>query len=372
MKKLTLLVALFFSVDRAGAQTTVPCNCTVATPAAGSTPSKPNAAAAPTPGPAAPKTPYILQVQARKLENRDNVFKVIHPDDLILLKLTNPKDFLDSRPNDNAKLVLYADGIALKGVTSDLFNNIRKGEFKATDTETWVTFRLKQDTSTKAAWDNLYKLADSWYSSKLQVHLTMAWEGMLPVKVNRNDLPNTKVTIVYFHMSTFVILSILYLGLIILILVLAVNSDILKEAPKGAYSMAQTQLAYWTVLIIGGFIYSLALTGIPSTLNSSILLLLGISLATNGTATYIDYFQKKQLGATYKAKKSKSFFNDILGDGQSMNMQRFQIFAWNLVLGGYFIIFVINNKTMPVIPDVLLTLAGVSSLGYVAAKPTEV
>jgi hypothetical protein len=100
-------------------------------------------------------------VQARKLQNRDSVFKTIRVDDLILLQLSNPKEFMESRPTDNSKLVLYADGIALKGVTSALFSSIRKSEFKTTDTLTWVTFRLKQDTSTKAAWDNLYRLADS-------------------------------------------------------------------------------------------------------------------------------------------------------------------------------------------------------------------
>lgn len=352
---------------------TVPCNCTPV-PAQNGTaaaPAKPQTPAAPVTPPAVPKTPYILAVQARKLENRDSVFKTIRVDDLILLQLLHPKEFMDSRPADNTKLTLYADGVALKGITSDLFSSIRKEEFKTTDTVAWVTFRLKQDTSTKAAWDNLYKLADSWYSNKLHVHLSMAWDGMLPVKVASANLSQTRVTIIYFKSGTFIAMSILYLGLIILILYLAVRSDILKEEPGGAYSMAQTQLAYWTILIIGGFLYSLMLTNIPSTLNPSILLLLGISITTNGTATYIDYFQRKKAGAAYVPKKAKGFFNDILGDGESMNMQRFQVFAWNLVLGGYYIIFTINNKTMPVIPDVLLTLAGVSSLGYVVAKPSE-
>src|SRR5579872_4275486 len=94
-------------------------------------------------------TPHILQVQARKLENRDSVFKTVRADDLILLQLSNPKSFMDSRHMDNSKLILYADGVALKGITSDLFMNIRKDEFKSTDTTTWVTFRLKQDTTTK-------------------------------------------------------------------------------------------------------------------------------------------------------------------------------------------------------------------------------
>lgn len=331
-----------------------------------------------TPGPATPVAPaiaapipHILQVQARKLENRDSVFKTVRADDLILLQLSNPKAFMDSRPVDNSKLILYADGVTLKGITSDLFSNIRKDEFKTTDTLTWVTFQLKQDTTTKPAWDNLYKLADSWHSNTLRVHLSLGWEGMLPVSVNAKDLPRTKVTIVYFSSRMFVVMSLLFVGLVALILFLAIRSDILKEEPGGAYSLSQTQLAYWTTLVIGGFLYSLLLTNIASTLNSSILLLLGISMGTSGAATYIDYFQKKKLGPAYVPKQHRGFFNDILGDGESMNMQRFQIFAWNIVLGGYFIVFTINNKTMPVIPDVLLTLAGVSSLTYVAVKPSE-
>ncbi|MDP9048680.1 MAG: hypothetical protein M3N14_11120 [Bacteroidota bacterium] len=316
-------------------------------------------------------TPHILQVLARKLENRDSVFKTVRADDLILLQLSNPKVFMDSRPVDNSKLVLYADGVALKGITSDLFGNIRKDEFKTTDTATWVTFRLKQDTTTKQAWDNLYKLADSWHNNTLHVHLSMGWEGMLPVSVTTKDLPRTRVTIVYFSSPTFLIMSLLFIGLVVLILFLAIHSDILKEEPGGAYSLSQTQLAYWTTLVIGGFLYSLLLTNIASTLNTSILLLLGISMGTSGAASYIDYFQKKKLGGAYVPKIHKGFFNDLLGDGESMNMQRFQIFAWNIVLGGYFIVFTINNKTMPVIPDVLLALAGVSSLTYVAGKPAE-
>ncbi len=352
---------------------TVPCNCTLAPAKTDGSVSKamPQAPAPQATLPVTPKTPYVLAVQARKLENRDSVFKTIRVDDLILLQLSHPKEFIDSRPMDGSKLTLYADGVALKGINSDLFSNIRKDEFKTTDTVTWVTFRLKQDTSSKAAWDNLYKLADSWYSNKLHVHLSMAWEGMLPVKVSAANLSKTRVTIVYFKSGTFIIMSILYLGLIVLILYLAVRSDILKEQPGGAYSLSQTQLAYWTILIIGGFLYSLMLTNIPSTLNPSILLLLGISITTNGTATYIDYFQKKKAGAAFQPKIARNFFYDILGDGNTMNMQRFQTFAWNLVLGGYYVIFTINNKTMPVIPDVLLMLAGVSSLGYVASKPSE-
>jgi uncharacterized membrane protein (UPF0136 family) len=67
-------------------------------------------------------------------------------------------------------------------------------------------------------------------------------------------------------------------------------------------------------------------------------------------------------------KMPHGFWRDILGDAGSINMQRFQILAWNIVLGAYFTYFTFHNKTMPVILDVL---AGMSSLTYVVAKPTE-
>lgn len=320
--------------------------------------------------PAPVKTPYVINVSARKLED-SLTRKIARAGDIILVEITNPKEFMATRPADRNRIVLYAEGVELRGITSDLFNNISKEDFKTTDTLMWIPFQLKRDTTTKAAWDYLYKLTDSWTKNSLTIHTTVAWEGMLPVKVLKKDLPKTELTLSYFNKTAFWWMTGIYIVLIIALGFLIVKSDILKEGKGGAYSLAQTQLAYWTVLVIGAFVYSLILTDIPSTLNPSILILLGISMTTNGTASYIDYYKKKKLGDGWSPKASDNFIADILSDGNSINMQRFQIFAWNIVLGVYFIIYTINNKTMPTFPDVLLYLSGISSLSYVAAKPTE-
>jgi hypothetical protein len=316
------------------------------------------------------KTSYVINVSARKLED-SLTRKVARAGDIILVEITNPKEFMNTRPADRNRIVLYAEGVELRGITSDLFNNISKEDFKTADTLMWIPFQLKRDTTTKAAWDYLYKLTDSWTKNSLTIHTTVAWEGMLPVKVLKKDLHNTELTLTYFNKTAFIWMTSIYLVLIIALGILIVKSDILKEGKGGAYSLAQTQLAFWTVLVIGGFVYSLILTDIPSTLNTSILILLGISMTTNGTASYIDYYKKVKQGKGWSPKKAENFIADILSDGQSINMQRFQIFAWNIVLGVYFIIYTINNKTMPTFPDVLLYLSGISSFSYVAGKPTE-
>jgi hypothetical protein len=321
--------------------------------------------------PTSPKISCVIDVKARKVDST-KATKTAYPDDLILLEVTNPKEFMDTRPADRNKIVLYAGGIPLTGITSDLFNNIGKEDFKTTDTVMWIPFFLKRDSSTKAAWDHLYKFASSWHQNQLKINLTVAWEGMLPVKVLKKDSAKTEITIVFFSQTTFIIMIMIYVILLVGLGILVVNTDILRDGATGAYSLAQTQLAFWTILVLGGFIYSLLLTSIPSTLNTSILTLLGISIGTSGVASYIDYFRKqKKVGTTPVTKSAKGFWRDILGDGTSINMQRFQTVAWNVVLGVYYTIYTFHNKTMPEIPDVLLMLAGVSSLSYVAAKPTE-
>jgi len=139
----------------------------------------------------------------------------------------------------------------------------------------------------------------------------------------------------------------------------------------GPYSLAQTQLMFWTIVILGGFIYTLVLTSISNSINTSVMLLLGISISTTGVATFIDYYKKVTPAITVIPKTESSFFKDILSDGDTYSVQRIQTAVWNLVLGIYFVYYTIDNKAMPVFPDALLILAGVSSVGYVASKRAE-
>lgn len=316
--------------------------------------------------------PQVINVVAKKIDTVDKKHngarRIAYAGDLIMVQLVHVKEFLNQRPLDKSKLILYAEGVELKGISSDVFNNISKNAVQTADS-IWIPFKLVRDTSTKAAWDCLYRIT-RWDKTHLRVHISVGWEGMFPVQVPTKNYNNTQIEIVFFQQWAFIAWLLLYIAIVGIFLYLAISSDMLRDCEDGPYSLAQAQLAFWTILIIGSFIYTLILTDITSSLNSSILLLLGISITTNGTASYIDYYKKKDR-ATLKPKVSKGFWRDILGDGDTIVVQRVQNAAWTLVLGLYLIYYTICNKTLPTYPDMLLYLTGISSLAYVANKPAE-
>lgn len=351
-------------------------------------PANPGAATAGKPPAArAVKNSYVLDVSTQTTVNGQ---KEAAGGEQIRIKISNPMEFMAQRPADRNKLELYANDIELKGITSDFLSNVSKVTFITTDSVIWIPFTLKRDSATKAAWDILYRLTGHWYKNKARLQLSVGWEGMIPLEGAPPEPKKPEIVLTVFSNAVFIWMIISYLVLLVGLGTLVLKTDILKEGASGPFSLAQTQLAYWTILILAGFIYSLLITGIPSTMNISILTLLGISMGTTGVAKYIDYFRKSPPAGVAPAgndlaaapppatpapasspKMPKGFWRDILGDAESINMQRFQILAWNIVLGAYFTYFTFHNKTMPVIPDVLLTLAGMSSLTYVVAKPTE-
>jgi len=316
--------------------------------------------------------PEVVNVVAKKIDTvdkkRNGARKSAYAEDLIMVLLIHPREFLAERPTDLSKLILYAEGVQLKGISSDLFNGVSKSVVELPDS-IWIPFKLVRDTTTKAAWDCLYRVA-GWNKTHLKVHVSVGWEGMFPVKVSTKNYERSQIMIVFFDQWEFFAWLLLYAIILGGFVVLAINSNMLRDSDNGTYSLAQTQLAFWTILVIGSFIYTLILTDIASSINSSILFLLGISIATNGTAVYMNYYKKKDKTRLIP-KQSKGFLTDILGDGETIVVQRVQNAAWTLVLGLYLVYYTISNKTLPTYPDVLLYLTGVSSLGYVAAKPTE-
>jgi hypothetical protein len=315
--------------------------------------------------------PKVINVVAKKIDTIDNrqngARKSAYAGDLIMVLLLHPKEFLDQRPTDQSKLILYAEGVELKGISSDLFKGVSKPLLQSEDT-VWISFKLIRDTTTKAAWDCLYRIAH-WNDTHLKIHVTVGWQGMFPVKVPTKYYANTQIDVVFFEKWAFIAWLALYAIIVVTFIVLALKSNMLRDSDDGPYSLAQSQLAFWTILIMGSFIYTLILTDISSSLNSSILFLLGISITANSSAVYIDYYKKKD--QTLAPKISKGFFADVLGDGNTISVQRVQNAAWTLVLGLYLVYYTISNKTLPTYPDMLLYLTGISSLAYVAVKPTE-
>lgn len=154
--------------------------------------------------------------------------------------------------------------------------------------------------------------------------------------------------------------------------------DTSKAPGHQPYSWARVQLAWWTVIVLSSFIAILWHMDVAPTLNSSTVILLGISAATTATARVIDISDETNLLTRHQDDFGKNFFLDILSDQTGVSVSRFQTVAFNLVFGIWFISTVLkclNNgnadNIMPTITDNNLILLGLSTATYAAMKTTE-
>jgi hypothetical protein len=135
------------------------------------------------------------------------------------------------------------------------------------------------------------------------------------------------------------------------------------------YSLALSQMLFWTVLVVGAFVFIWVTTGDINTVTDSALILMGISSATALSARAID---TSATGATSAPElTTNSFWKDILHGTTDYEPHRLQIVVWTLVLGIVFIFSVWNDLTMPDFNGTLLTLMGISSGVYVGFKYQE-
>jgi hypothetical protein len=302
--------------------------------------------------------------------------QIAYPGNIIRFTISHPREFLQIRPRDRSKVVVYINGVELKGIAANWYSSvtneqISNGNIPAFKNDTaGIDVVLQRNDSTKAAWNFFYGNTARFFDNFVDVDASIGWEGMSALEKDANHAAN--IRIVYYKFYEFVIWLVFFVIVVVGFGFLAVKTNAIKEGDSdGAYSLSLTQLLFWTTLAIGAFIYTLVLTDLTSSFNSSILYMIGISLATTGAASAIDSQFRNNNPADVKKPHSK-FYRDVLtSDGMSFSVQRIQIFAWNLVLGLYFIIYTINNKSMPVFSDTMLLLAGFSSLSYLGAKPPE-
>jgi hypothetical protein len=134
------------------------------------------------------------------------------------------------------------------------------------------------------------------------------------------------------------------------------------------YSLAQTQLGFWTVLVAASVLYIwITTTNLPE-LSPATLALLGISIATTAGGKLVTYARQENPPANVK---TEGFIKDILSDSNSVTMPRFQMFLWTLILGFIFIQKVIYYQQIPEFSETYLVLTGISSGAYVLLKTVE-
>jgi hypothetical protein len=150
--------------------------------------------------------------------------------------------------------------------------------------------------------------------------------------------------------------------------------------PRPAFSLGRTQLAFWTVIIISSFIYTVY---VHSTSGISVppidpvnLILLGIAAGTTAVAKVIDSSQQNNQGASIPQQDypSKGFFMDLISDEKGVSIHRLQNVLWTIIVGFIYISSVYDKKMLPdqsVINNQLLGLMGISASAYLGLKTSE-
>ncbi len=185
-------------------------------------------------------------------------------------------------------------------------------------------------------------------------------------------------------MSPFVRVLITFVIFVLIIYLLDRKYDMLKDINtmgRKTYSLSRVQMAWWTIIVLACMVAIMTLgKGIP-TLDSSTLILLGISSGTIAAARIIDTSENsKSEKSTGQTDGKFNLILDLLSDAQGVSIPRFQALAFNVVFGLYIVISVVHNmnnpnldisQIIPVIGDNNLILLGLSSGVYTTLKVAE-
>lgn len=155
-----------------------------------------------------------------------------------------------------------------------------------------------------------------------------------------------------------------------IMIVLGLWNNILKDDNNLYYSLGRSQLFCWTIVFLISYIYICLRTGVLPDIPASVLIILGISIGTTATAKVVENTSKPATVIDADAK-SEGWFLDILSDGSSINIQRFQSVIFNLVFGLIFIQKAVGTNLLPDFDNNTLLLLGISSAAYAGLKKTE-
>src|SRR5665648_996750 len=184
-------------------------------------------------------------------------------------------------------------------------------------------------------------------------------------------------------MNPIVIYWLVLIVLTVLVVFLNAKYGLLRDEStletKKPYSYARTQLTWWTVIVLSGFITIILSRFEIPTFTDGILVLLGISSVTTISARISDNSDqtKAETDGLIQNLPSQNFLLDILSDNNGVSIHRLQAVLFNISIGFWFIhesIINISNSALEmnnILPDLEmknLILMGLSAGTYVTLK----
>lgn len=343
--------------------------------------------------------------------------------DYILVKVKFLEDLINEQTAKNKNIILYINGLPIKGS-----NAIIKKDTSSTDSE--IEFYLSRKNESKESWDALLRRPDLEERSNKHVTVSVGLEGEREISAPANNFSLIIFTAKTVYQFIFVIVVLLALTIY-----LGLKTSMLREPiiyhtmeSERPYSLALTQMAFWSYLVIASYLALFIITKEFPPITGSVLTLIGISSGTALGSVLINYSKVSEAkdrennlaaernmlqsrideinealnrtppplnSAELQREKdtkqmrlfeiiqtkptvpldilytSKGFFKDMLSDSNGISLYRFQIAVWTLVIGYIFIFNVWDNLSMPQFDNTLLALMGISSGTYLGFKIPE-
>lgn len=132
---------------------------------------------------------------------------------------------------------------------------------------------------------------------------------------------------------------------------------------SGRYSLANFQVALWTLLVLYSLCYVWYATGEILFISPGILVLLGISGATSVASYSLEALQNKEASLG-----KEPALRDLVSTDGNFDPMRFQMLGFTLFTWVYALVSVLKSEGLPEIPEHLYILMGISNTSYVASK----
>jgi len=217
----------------------------------------------------------------------------------IKVTIKNLPNLMKQAGSDLSKVILYIDGEPFK------FKNHKAALI---DGKT-LAFDLRRDDENKATWTTLLSKKGEDFCHRA-VSVSIGIENELPIPTLATTVPLVRVDESWLK---------LFLGtgfaFLLLFLVLAAKSDLLRDAgtiedntQRKMYSLARTQMALWTFVVIIAYVFIWMVTSDISSLTPGVIGLMGISAITGLGSAAIDSSRQSgkinQRTLQYDIKKS--------------------------------------------------------------------
>jgi len=327
-------------------------------------------------------------------------------------KLQADADCRKSKGLPKRTLVLFLGGQVMKGLT---------GYPPQPPAAEKMRFGLVHTDESKSAWALV--LAKPWARDR-DLDVSAGYEDSAPFNSSAT-VPFRKLPIVWAVLGCLFMLALiaLFIGLLLRTDVCregrpAIPSDVVPPTTPtayGPYSLSKVQAGIWFLVILGAYIFIVAVThDLSGTINTTALTLMGIGAATMVGSAIIKTNQAEGANAdeqtesaraiaqrirTLKTKpprdgtpeavvfrtqltdlelafkratnQSIGLWRDIVSDANGVNFHRFQMAAWTVVLAFIFAVAVTRILAMPDFDNTLLALQGLSAGTYLGLKVSE-